>query len=90
MSKSYFAENRQESKGASANVKKRPEENPPLRGENTFRRAPEDARLPDLLLRVAGAYQKAGNAAGRDALIARLHAQHPDSEAARTAAIISH
>ena len=54
------------------------------------RRAPEDARLPDLLLRVAGAYQKAGNAAGRDALIARLHAQHPDSEAARTAAIISH
>ena len=53
------------------------------------RRAPEDGQLPGLLLLVAEAYRKTGNAVMRDTLISRLHEQYPDSDEARAAKLIA-
>lgn len=53
------------------------------------RRAPEAGDLPGLLLLVAEAYRKTGNAAMRDTLISRLHAHYPDSDEARAARLIA-
>lgn len=51
-------------------------------------RAPQEPQLPDLLLLVAIACQRAGNEALRDATLGRLQKRFPDSEAARNAVLV--
>lgn len=51
------------------------------------KRAPQTEQLPDLLLLVAVAFQRAGNAAMHEATLGRLHAEFPESDAARNGAL---
>ena len=52
-------------------------------------RAPQELQIPNLLLLVAEAFRRAGNAAMQSATLSRLQQDFPDSEAARNAANIN-
>jgi membrane associated rhomboid family serine protease len=53
------------------------------------RRAPQEPQLPSLLLLVAEAFRRADRHDLRDATLARLRAEFPDSEAARDATLVA-
>ena len=51
------------------------------------KRAPQTEQLPDLLLLVAVAFQRAGNVAMHEATLGRLRAEFPESDAARNSVL---
>ena len=53
------------------------------------KRAPQTEQLPDLLLLVATAFRRAGNASMCEATLSRLATEFPDSEAARNSALVA-
>lgn len=53
------------------------------------KRAPQTEQLPDLLLLVAAAFRRAGNASMCEATLSRLASEFPDSEAARSRVLVA-
>ena len=52
------------------------------------RRAPQEQRLPGLLLEVAEAFRRTGNSTMRDQMLTRVQQEHPGSDEARSAMVI--
>jgi len=53
------------------------------------KRAPQTEQLPDLLLLVAAAFRRAGNASMCETTLSRLATEFPDSEAARSRGLVT-
>lgn len=53
------------------------------------KRAPQTEQLPDLLLLVAAAFRRAGNASMCETILSRLATEFPDSEAARSRGLVT-